>query len=194
MSPMETRSSKRKAMEELENKASNLTKKTKKLVDTILSDTCVICSEDLTDGIDNMEISTYSCRCSVQRIIHTKCWKQDFRCSCGETQEPPNCKTDYTKLDNSVEIIGDISRENVNMGAEILSIRRSIIYSMEFIQKIVSGEVSRDTIEFESGFSKLIRDFGNIDSKSTSIVNRLVNMSHLSEVCLRHIVSARGNN
>ena len=65
-------------------------KKIEKLVDALQCTTCMICSEELVDCIqEDMSISCYECRCSTQRVVHTKCWTRSFRCSCREMQELP---------------------------------------------------------------------------------------------------------
>lgn len=59
---------------------------------TMSEDTCVLCSDDLADCVGSLGegISSYVCKCSVERIVHTKCWKSPFRCACGELQTPRN--------------------------------------------------------------------------------------------------------
>lgn len=59
-------------------------------VDVITSDTCFLCSEDLSDCIDSIGdgISSYKCRCTRQRIVHSKCWTQEFKCTCGVEAVP----------------------------------------------------------------------------------------------------------
>ena len=62
--------------------------KLEKLVGALQDSTCIVCSEDLSGCIaEDMSISTYECRCSTQRIVHSKCWARSFLCSCRELQE-----------------------------------------------------------------------------------------------------------
>ena len=64
--------------------------KMEKLVNALEVSTCMLCSEELSGCIrENMSISCYQCRCSTQRIVHTKCWTRSFLCSCREWQELP---------------------------------------------------------------------------------------------------------
>ena len=190
---MKTRSSKRK-VKESEKREENKKKKLNKLVDTMTSGTCVICSESLSECIDNMGISSYACRCTTQRVVHTKCWTQDFRCACGEIQESPSSNINLTKLGCSAQIIEDITRDTSIAGMHMVSLRASSMGAMDFVGTILSGEVSPDTEEFRNGLSQLMNDFKNIGRLSSRVVHRLVDMPLSSRVCLRHIVQASGNN
>lgn len=84
-----------KAKAEMEKK-----RKFEKAARELLSESCIICSEDLVNCVESgdMSISSYKCRCTKKRVVHTTCWHRDFKCSCGETQ-----KARY----RSIEVRGD---------------------------------------------------------------------------------------
>ena len=88
-----------KAKAELEKK-----KKFENTIKEIFAGSCLICSEDLADCVDsgNMSISSYDCRCTKKRVVHTSCWNRDFKCACGETQ-----KARYRVIEEATDVEGD---------------------------------------------------------------------------------------
>lgn len=92
-------------------------------IETMSNGTCVLCSSDLSDCIGSIGqgISSYQCSCTQERIVHTKCWKHQFRCSCGELQKPRS----YTAMGHVAEV--EDVHSSVSCGAVLLGAASSAV-------------------------------------------------------------------
>lgn len=54
-------------------------------IKTMTSDSCVICSRDLSEciGEPNMGLVSYECECNRPRLVHLGCFTREFRCCCS---------------------------------------------------------------------------------------------------------------
>lgn len=54
-------------------------------IETMTSESCVICSRDLSDciGEPNMALVSYECDCNKRRVVHLGCFTREFRCCCS---------------------------------------------------------------------------------------------------------------
>ena len=61
-------------------------KKFDDFVDTMHSETCMLCRSGLREcvGEPYMAVVSYECACSKLRVVHLGCWTKPFRCSCGQ--------------------------------------------------------------------------------------------------------------
>lgn len=82
-----------KSRKKLADAMTRLEKKRKfdEFVETMCNDSCMICSQDLSDCVTSLDegIISYQCECTTKRIVHVKCWKMAFNCVCGVTQNVP---------------------------------------------------------------------------------------------------------
>lgn len=122
-------------------------KKVENFVETLSSISCMICNEDIVDCIesDDMSISSYKCKCSIRRIIHSKCWEKEFRCACGEIKQPPNSKNvacsvatlrdifSVSKRVSTYLMCFSINCENISRCADLLSEE----LEMEELKKVI---------------------------------------------------------
>jgi len=139
-------------------------------VEVMRSDSCTICSEPLADCVDNIGrrgISSYKCECSRQRIVHTKCWTRDFRCSCRVMAIAPFAGD---VLSNSMTDDIACSRDiAIHIGNSADSIE-GIIGDMEYVDQVDSiTSLQRMMMETPGIPSHLIECINSIGIESRDI-------------------------
>lgn len=128
-----------KSNKKLEDMRVELEKKKRfdQFFETMSNGTCVLCSDDLSGCIGSIGqgISSYECSCTLERIVHTKCWKHQFRCSCGELQRPHASNSmshvaEVVHVYNGVVLtkrsLGTVSLAVTGLTSRSIAIKRSI--------------------------------------------------------------------
>lgn len=77
----------RDSYSEMEDLEDQLEKKRRldAFIEMMTSDSCVICSRDLSEciGNPNMALVSYECDCNRPRVVHLGCFTREFRCCCS---------------------------------------------------------------------------------------------------------------
>lgn len=150
--------------ESLENARKKLKKATdvEAFADVILGDACVICSRDLSEGISKLGrgISSYPCKCSRQRIVHTECWTRTFRCSCRVTAVPHD---DMKAVREEIEACVESSYEGISGVVDGLQISRNTLAG--FTEQLKETQDSLSEIALKAAC-----DSGSIGERCTALM------------------------
>lgn len=81
-------------------------------IDMMSSDSCVICSRDLSEciGEPDMALVSYECNCKKTRVVHLGCFTREFRCCCSVIAKigvkSPSGKEVDVKVSEVTDVLG----------------------------------------------------------------------------------------